>query len=122
MSALATCKKCGAAYYLGDWLALPFVGYQPIDGARIEQRNCPCTSTLGVVVEEEGVPWTLAGELADVFRNDANQLEGRPSPYAWPPKKRRTPTESEVLEANRLHDIADELMARVRAWHSPEAA
>ena len=116
---------CGALYYPGVWTELAFVGFmEDGDGGRLELRNCTCGSTLAVEVEPSGLPWTIAGELAEVLRNDARDLEGFPPAYHWPPSPRRKTSPDDLEEAKRLHDIADTLTARVRAFDAeePEAA
>jgi hypothetical protein len=49
--------RCGRAYSMLDtWRALPLVGYMPDeDETDLELRNCPCGSTIAIVVERRGV-------------------------------------------------------------------
>lgn len=117
---------CGRAWYAGEWTALSLVGYQDDgDGGRLELRNCTCSSTLAVEVERDGLPWTLAGDLASVARIDAERARGFLDPYAWPPRDGVSNyVEVEDLElAKHLDAIADELVERMRRFdREPEAA
>ena len=105
---------CGREHYYGEWSSLEFVGYMPgvdDDGkdCRIELRNCPCASTLAIVVTDAGLTDHLRAELAEVCRNDGRELDGYQPPYSWPPKPRRESTAADREEAQRLYAIADEL-------------
>lgn len=118
---------CGASYYAGEWTSLPFVGYQSDgDDGRLELRNCSCKSTLAVEIERTGLPWTLAEDLANVARIDAERARGLVDPYTWPPNKGVPNVVSldDLEEAKRLDAIADELVARSRTTlpAPPEAA
>lgn len=114
------CTVCQRKYMPGEWTALPFVGYMPAGETRLELRNCSCCTTLSVHVQATGLPWTLAGELAEVLRNDARDLEGFAPLYTWPPRPRREVTDAEQREADRLYDVADDLQRGVDAFRSPE--
>lgn len=104
-----TCR-CGCKWWPGEWVSLPFVGFMDDGkGGRREMRNCTCQSSLTIQVTPAGLTDALRYEIADVCRNDARDLEGLLQPHEWPPRPRREPTAAEKAEADRLHDIADEL-------------
>lgn len=106
---VASCG-CGRSYYRGDWIELAFVGYQDdFEGGRLEIRDCRCGSSISIQVTPIGLTTTLRSDLAEVLRNDARELEGFPPSYEWPVRPRRDPKPEDVVEADRLHDIADEL-------------
>lgn len=47
---------CGRVFTLSDWIKLPYAGDMKDDVEHIELRNCPCGSTLSllVVYEDDG--------------------------------------------------------------------
>ena len=49
MEHMKTCG-CGRHYSAAEWKKLPYVGRQDDEVEHIELRNCPCGSTLGVVL------------------------------------------------------------------------
>lgn len=117
--------SCGAKYYAGEWTLLSFVGYMTDEVERLELRNCTCGSTLAVEIEREGLPWTLAGDLASVCRIEAERANGILDPYAWPPSAGVTKFVAleDLEQAKHLDAIADALMKRVCAFNrEPEAA
>ncbi len=58
--AVNTCG-CGVSYNLDEWRSLPLAGVQTFDDGqdppRLELRNCPCGSTRGIEIDNEGEPW-----------------------------------------------------------------
>jgi len=45
------CRVCNTHHALSSWIALPFKGTQKFsDGEVLELRDCPCGSTLAVVL------------------------------------------------------------------------
>lgn len=114
------CTVCNVDIPPGDWRELAFVGYQELDGERLELRNHACGSTLAIEVTPSGLTTSLLYELANVFEADARDVGGLPGPYAWPPVVREV-SEEETEESRRLFAIADELVAQAQA-SSTEAA
>jgi hypothetical protein len=46
------CSCCGKTFTQAEWLALPSVGLQKYPWGEVqEMRNCPCASTLAIVLE-----------------------------------------------------------------------
>jgi hypothetical protein len=46
---MKTCG-CGRNYSAAEWKLLPYVGRQDDEVEHIELRNCPCGSTIGLVL------------------------------------------------------------------------
>lgn len=95
------CKLCKRIIYAGEWSELSFCGYQLFDDERLELRNCECGTTLAVHVEPTGLAHTIVRDLAELFRIEANAREG-------------SAANEDMAEADRLHEIADDLDARVQ--------
>jgi hypothetical protein len=57
------CRTCGVVHSRAGWSALPLHSFQTDDVVKLEQRDCPCGSTLVVEVEV----YNLAELEADDF-------------------------------------------------------
>jgi hypothetical protein len=88
--AFKACRCCGREYSLSPWRELAYVGIQDDGVEALELRNCACGSTLAI---ELGPGATMLLDLEALFRLEANKA-------------------SDVDEADRLDDIADEIHQR----------
>jgi hypothetical protein len=57
------CTVCGRVFSKGSWAELECKGNQSDPCAVLELRNCPCGSTLGVVVAIHDLPEYLESML-----------------------------------------------------------
>jgi hypothetical protein len=64
---------CGASFTLEEWFALPYVGTTRDDVVILEQRNCPCGSTLALPIAYENTP--EGRDEAELFLSDCHQVK-----------------------------------------------